>query len=297
MDYGIRTRAQLLAAGVPAGTIDDRCRRGVYTRVLPRTYSLGPPTAMTRCVAVTEWLPGAHLSHRTAAWLWGMVPEPSVLEATVPKAASRRTPTWLRLYRRDLPESAFDRESDLPTVTAAQALLDCVAVLPGGEADRLVDSHIGRSVSRSALVEVCGSGRHGAPAMRRQLVGAAVKWASEPERLFARAMARRNLHLLPNHPVGPYFGDFVDERTRTIVEIDGWEFHTDRLVFRNDRRRQNWLQRRGWLVLRYAAYDVLNHLESCVDEVEAVVRPRRARSRQAHTSRRIRRDSDGGRCL
>ncbi|MFC4126172.1 DUF559 domain-containing protein [Nocardia rhizosphaerae] len=288
MDYGIRTRSQLLAEGVPPGTIDDRCRRGVYVRVLPRTYSLGPPTALGRCAAVIEWLPGARLSHRTAAWLWNLLPEPDVIEATVPKAVSRKAPPWLRLYRRDLPDSALDRSADLPVVTPAQTLFDCVAVLPEAEADRLVDRTLGRVASRSAVLEICRG--HGAPAMRRQLREAALKSVSEPERLFARALARRRLYLLPNHSVGPFVGDFVDESTRTIVEIDGWEFHSDRQTFRSDRRRQNWLQRRGWLVLRFAAHDVLNHMETCVDEVESVVRPRRCGPRLSHIERRIGRD-------
>ncbi len=275
------TRAQLLAEGVAASTVSARCRRGAYIRVLPGVYCVGELTAMARCFAVAEWLPDACFSHRTAAWLWGMLPEPEVFEATVPKALSRRTPSWLRLYRRDPVGDAVHDVVGVRATTAAQTVLDCLTVLPELDADRLIDEHLLRTVDPAELSTLCGTSRRGTPVLRRQLRQAALRSMSEPERLFARALARRSLWLLPNHPVGPFCGDFVDERSRTVVEIDGWEFHNDRVTFRRDRRRQNWLVTHGWFVLRYAAHDVLHNLDECVAEVERVVRRRRSHRRLA----------------
>lgn len=93
--------------------------------------------------------------------------------------------------------------------------------------------------------------------------------------MFGRALAARRCKLEPNHPVGAYYRDFVDERSRTIIEIDGREFHSEPEVFRKDRRRQNWLLLDGWLILRYAAYDVYQHLDEIADEAVGVVRKRR----------------------
>ncbi|MBF6244011.1 DUF559 domain-containing protein [Nocardia elegans] len=76
-----------------------------------------------------------------------------------------------------------------------------------------------------------------------------------------------------------YVGDLVDERSRTIIEIDGREFHSDSLTFRRDRRRQNALLDAGWFVLRYAAADVNRYLDACVEEAAQVIR-RRRRSRR-----------------
>ncbi|WP_280368198.1 DUF559 domain-containing protein [Nocardia wallacei] len=276
--YGIRTREQLLAAGVAASTIDDRCRRGVYTRVLPRVYCVDRLTTLARCAAVVAWLPTATLSHRTAAWLRQMADEPDVVEATIPRHAHRATPDWLRLYRRDLPSAASDEAWGLPITSRAVTLLDCVAVLPELAAGQLVDKCLGGLVPPEEVLELGRCGAHGSPVLRRQLREAACKAASEPERLFARAMARTRIKLAPNHPVGPYVCDFVHTRSRTIVEIDGREFHSDHDVFRRDRRRQNWLLLHRWLVLRYAAADVFNDMDHCVDEVVAVIRNRRRKS-------------------
>ncbi len=103
--------------------------------------------------------------------------------------------------------------------------------------------------------------------------------ASEPERVLGRELSLRGFALAPNLPIGPYVGDFVDERARIVVEVDGREFHSEPDVFRGDRRRQNWLVREGWMVLRFAAYDVLAHPDAIADEIIAAVR-RRRRSRR-----------------
>ncbi|MFI6866641.1 DUF559 domain-containing protein [Nocardia sp. NPDC050406] len=275
MTHGIRTRDELIATGISPSTIDYRCRQGLYLRILPRTYCLGPVTGLARCHAIVAWLPEATLSHRTAAWLRNMLPEPTVFEATIPAGAHRKTPEWLTLYRRDLPQRDYDDAWGLPVTSPARTLMDCLAVLPTARGDELVDGHLGRTVPFAEVRELCRTGGTGSPALRRQVSCAATRALSEPERLFARALTRRRLDMLANHPVGPYVCDFVHERTRTIVEIDGREFHSAAEPFRRDRRRQNWLQTRGWFVLRYAAADVYEYLDRCADEVVAVVRRRR----------------------
>lgn len=62
----------------------------------------------------------------------------------------------------------------------------------------------------------------------------------------------------------------MDERAR-IVEVDGREFHSAPEVFRGDRRRQNWLVREGWTVLRFAAFDVPADPDAIADEITAAV--------------------------
>ncbi|MEC3952612.1 DUF559 domain-containing protein [Nocardia sp. CDC153] len=275
----IRTRAELLAAGIPASTIDNRCRNGDYQRLLPGVLSTEPPDSLAKCRAIIAWLPEAVLSHRTAAWLWGMLPEPARLEATVPKPRYRTPPPWLHFYRGVIPADWVAEAHDLPTTHPALTLLNCLSVLPAPDAESLIDEQVCRSVHPQDVLRLCDSGLRGGRALREQLRAAAIDAASEPERIFARALKRRGLNMLANHPVGPYRCDFVDERSRTIVEIDGREFHSAPGVFRRDRRRQNQLVLDGWLVLRYAAGDVLERPEELATEVVEVVR-RRRRSRR-----------------
>ncbi|MRH91053.1 DUF559 domain-containing protein [Nocardia sp. SYP-A9097] len=201
-----------------------------------------------------------------------MLQEPELLEATIPSACYRRTPPWLRLYRRDLRPDWTDAVWDLPATTPARTLLDCLTVMPNHDAERLIDEHA--HAASPDLLDLC-SHLKGSPALRRQLRTAAPDAASEPERLFTRALTSRGLHLLANHPVGPFYGDFVDPHSRTIIEIDGREFHSDPTTFRADRRRQNALVLAGWFVLRYAAADIYSCLDTCADEAARLIRHRR----------------------
>ncbi|MFH5228640.1 DUF559 domain-containing protein [Antrihabitans spumae] len=276
-DFGVRTRDQLLADGVPAGTIDSRARNGAYTRLLPGTYCITEPTKLAQCAAVMSWQSRAVLSHRTAAWLYGWCDEPDVVEATVPHAVKVKTPSWLRLYRRTLDSAELVELQSLPIVTREQALLDCLAVLSPDEAARLVDESCRFAVDPIALELLASKtpGRSGNGALAKQLRQRAIGFASEPERLLARAFRARDFDIAANARVGPYVGDFVDVGARVVVEVDWREFHCAPDVFRNDRRRQNWLVRDGWFVLRYAAADVLADPHKVADEVITDVRRRR----------------------
>ncbi|RVW05799.1 DUF559 domain-containing protein [Rhodococcus xishaensis] len=275
--FGIHTFDELIAAGVPRSTIGSRCRRGHYRRVLPRTYAVTEPTALALCHAVTRWQPRAVLSHRTAAWLHGWIGEPNVVEATVPTPVRVRTPKWLVLHRRNLDDAQVRECWSLPTVSTAQTLVDCGAVMPTEEFERLIDERLSGSVAPEQLQELLNQcpGRWGNTRAREQFRMAALRAASEPERLLARALNQRRCPMAANEPVGPYVCDLVDARARVVVEVDGREFHSEPDVFRRDRRRQNWLVRQGWLVLRYAAYDVLADPDAVAEEVAAVVRRRR----------------------
>ncbi|MFB8009283.1 endonuclease domain-containing protein [Nocardia sp. NPDC056000] len=201
-----------------------------------------------------------------------MLPEPELLEVTVPPTTFRTTPAWLRLYRRTLPPACIDESWGFPATTPARTLLDCMTVVAEHDAERLVDTH-----ARTASPELLDLRTHlrGSPTLRKQLRDAAPDAASEPERLFTHALLQRGIRLLANHPVGPYYGDFVDPRSHTIIEIDGRAFHSDARTFREDRRRQNALVLAGWFILRYAAADIFTHIDVCADEVAAVVRRRR----------------------
>jgi very-short-patch-repair endonuclease len=276
-DFGVRTRAQLRDEGLTDSIIDKRCRRGIYHRLLPSVYSVCEPTSLSRCAAILAWEPTAVFSHRTAAWLWQMLPEPTVFEATVRPNLHKAGASWVVLHRRHLEPAEVVESWDMPTVDPEQALIDCLAVLPAEDADRLVDAELARTVNFEALrlLHKKYPRRLGNGDVERQIRTAALLAASEPERLLAREFARRNFTIAANAPVGPYSADFFDARARLVVEVDGLAFHNDPAVFRRDRRRQNWLLLRGMLILRYAAADVFDGVSDVADEVMLVARRRR----------------------
>ncbi len=66
-------------------------------------------------------------------------------------------------------------------------------------------------------------------------------------------------------PVGPYIVDFLCVGARLIVEADGGQ-HGDNL---RDERRDAYLAREGWTVLRFWNHDVLRNRDSVIDTILA----------------------------
>ena len=65
------------------------------------------------------------------------------------------------------------------------------------------------------------------------------------------------------HPIGPYFGDFVCLETKLIIEVDGFQHGS----LASDRVRDDWLRRQGFRVLRFWNSDVFYHLEEVLDVI------------------------------
>jgi very-short-patch-repair endonuclease len=70
--------------------------------------------------------------------------------------------------------------------------------------------------------------------------------------------------------------DFSAESLRLVVEIDGYYHFRDAEAFRRDRRKDFELQKRGYLVLRVLADDVVRRLEEVLELILGAVAFRRA---------------------
>ena len=276
MRVTVLSRAELLRNGIGRSAIARRVASGSLHRVLPAIYSTVPPSYEDVCRAVLLWKPAAVFSHDTAAWMWGLLDaEPLTVHATVPLTASYRSPPRVTVHRRHLTTVVY--QDLLPLVTKEQCFIDVATTLSEADLERFVDHALTQRVRWRAVALACDAARgmHGVPAVREQLRRCCPRTLSEPERLPARALARRNFPLEINGEVGPYYGDLVDRRGRVIVEIDGREFHIDPHTFTRDRIRQNDLVLGGWLVLRYSAATVKAQTDEVVDQIITVVRRRR----------------------
>ncbi|MGB3769552.1 MAG: DUF559 domain-containing protein [Rhodococcus sp. (in: high G+C Gram-positive bacteria)] len=272
---GVHRRRDLVAAGV------GRRQLARMHRLLPSIYADSEPSYVDRCRAVAMWKPDAVISHASASWLWNLIPEqPDTVEATVPMSAGVRGPDWVTLHRRD--PGVVTSWRGIPIVTVERCLLDVALTMSEEQLERLFDQTLDAVVDWRVVAALCATsaGMHGAPAVRRQLRSCCTRTSSEVERLVARGLTARGVHLEINCRVGKYYGDLVCRRGRVIVEIDGRTFHSAAAVFTSDRIRQNELIDDGWRVLRYSAATVNSHLDEVVDDIIRVVRARR-RSRRA----------------
>jgi very-short-patch-repair endonuclease len=67
-------------------------------------------------------------------------------------------------------------------------------------------------------------------------------------------------------PIGPYIADFACLSHRIVVEIDGLT-HDEPEQVQYDRSRDQWMQSRGWTVIRTTDDEVWSNRETVIGEI------------------------------
>jgi hypothetical protein len=136
--HGVVSRRQLLALGVGRRAIERRIEGGRLHRLHAGVYTVGHEVISQHgrwMAGVLAAGPGAVLSHRSAAALWGIRPTARArIEVT---SASKLHPrTGLHLHCAVLPADETAVRDGIPVTTAARTLLDLAAVTARHELDR-----------------------------------------------------------------------------------------------------------------------------------------------------------------
>ena len=89
------------------------------------------------------------------------------------------------------------------------------------------------------------------------------------EAILWNAIRRRHLgvRFRRQEPIGPFIADFVCRSHRLVVELDGAS-HDD---LARDARRDAWMARHGWFVLRFDNEDVVGDLEGTLWHIEVAL--------------------------
>ena len=74
------------------------------------------------------------------------------------------------------------------------------------------------------------------------------------------------LHFRRQAPIGPYIVDFTCHRARLIVELDGDQHGTDKGMT-DDAKRTAYLNSRGYRILRFANWEVLQERQRVLDDI------------------------------
>ena len=122
--FGVVHRDQLARLGMDGQGIDARRRRRWLRRVLPNVYAVGHDHLdfRGRCKAALLWAgPGAILSHRTAAILWGLRPEDGAPASTQTRL-KRELVAFLRELSRRVPVVLFVDDLHWADVPSADLL-------------------------------------------------------------------------------------------------------------------------------------------------------------------------------
>lgn len=283
--HGVVARRQLLERGLTADQIDGRVRRGRLHPVHRGVYAVGHPLLSGEgrwLAAVLACGPGAVLSHRSAAALWGIAPR-SGRAIEVTRASGWRAPAGIAVHRCRLPADEVCAIDGIPATGLARTFLDLAAVEPRRRVEAALNEAevlaLTDSLSIPALLKRYPR-RPGTAALRDLMADEAVVRGitrQELERRFAALLAeaglpppRRNAHLAVR---GRFFEvDCLWEGSRVIVELDGRAAHGTRRAFERDRERDRLLQAEGWRVVRVTWRQLRDDSAAVLGDLRGILR-------------------------
>jgi very-short-patch-repair endonuclease len=89
-------------------------------------------------------------------------------------------------------------------------------------------------------------------------------------RFFVYAMDRIP-NLQPQVIVGPYRVDLAVAEKKIAIELDGHEFHKTRSQRTNDAKRERYLQKLGWQVIRFTGTEIHKDVLECIDDAIQII--------------------------
>jgi very-short-patch-repair endonuclease len=251
------THDQLFAAGLGRGAIAWRLEAGVMQSMHRGVYLLGaaPPTRMARArAAVMACGEGAVVSHRSAAELFGLLPE---TDREVDVTVVGRNPGFhasVRLHRpRRLARHEVTSVRGIPVTSVARIIADLAATEPLNEVEHAFQEALYRRiVTPDAVARVVDRDprRKGAPVVRA-LVDNPTLTRSERERALRKLIAQAQLPKpLTNVRLHGYLVDAYWPEHGLVLEFDGWQAHGHRSAFESDRKRDQVMVAHGLRVIR-----------------------------------------------
>jgi len=294
--YGVVARAQLQELGATDDLIKGWIRSGLLTVAHRSTYLLvgvspGPETATLAAVLAAG--AGAAASHVSAAWLWGLVPDPPPQpEVVVPVARAPRL-HGARVHRsHDLPDRFLRQRRGIPSVDPLLAMLQLGASLPRPEvADALERGLMTKLFSVASLewvrAELAAQGRNGCGVLRQILDDRALG-AARPDGMLEPRMAQLCVRYGVERPVfqhvvrdtaGGFVAkvDFAYLDVRAFLEVDGYETHGTPEAMEHDFHRQNRLVALGWVPIRFGWRRMVRQPKTVADQILEVLATLRAR--------------------
>jgi predicted transcriptional regulator of viral defense system len=262
--HGLMTLVQLEAHGLTRQGVRERVVTGRLYRIHQAVYSLTPKVMTERgrfMAAVLACEPDAVLSHRSAAYLWGLVDtweEP--IDVTAPNRRGR-SPDGVAAHR-DGSLQPIDKTTlyGIPCTSVARTVLDFAAVAPEWEVRRVVaEGEVLQVLDKAKLRALLKRSRRRRGVARLRLILDTIhpqtkRTRSELERLFLDMCAKRAVPepavnvWLPAPDGRRYQADFLWRGSKLIVEADSRRFHATDSAFVSDRKRRQQLELAGWRV-------------------------------------------------
>ena len=278
--HGVVATAQLRAIGFTAQAIHRRIQAGRLHRLHRGVYAVGHARISLRgrwMAATLACGPGAVLSHRAAAALWGLCA--TFWGPIDVSAPTRHDIPGIRchLVRRLRPDDATTRDG-IPVTAVNRTLLDLAEVLrPQPLRTTLEAAQRLDLLDPKRLQEFCARspGRHGLKPLR-----AALQDLHDEAPWTQSGLERRFLELvreagLPEPQTNVFVaGEVVDcywPQHRLVVEVDSFKFHKTRRSFEADRRKDAKLQMTGIRVARFTDERIDQHPRALVRDLDRLL--------------------------
>jgi very-short-patch-repair endonuclease len=258
--HGVVSRAQLLDLGVGPDAIKHRVALGRLHPLHRGVYAVGHRALRSEAwwmAAVLAAGPGAALSYRSAAELWGIRSgsRPRI-DVSVPR--HRRSTARLEVHVVAMRPDEVTVEDGVRVTTPTRTLLDLAAVVSPQHLKAAFDeAEVRRLTSPTSLDALVARypGRKGTRAIsellaRHRAIGAAIPTSVLERRLLTVLDANG----LPRPHINRRSDDGELDATwheqRLIVECDGFATHGTREAFERDRAKDRALHVAGWRVVR-----------------------------------------------
>ena len=205
------------------------------------------------------------LSHRAAASLYDLMPQPRMIDVTT-RRQSRSMP-GIRVHR-GAPQE-HDTIEGLPLTSPTRTLLDLATVLTEHRLSRVCH----RAEQLRLPIEPF-DGERGAKRLRRVLarLDEPQLTRSELEDRFLSLVDSANLPSpRTNARVSGYEVDFLWAQHKLVVETDGTATHLTRSAFERDRERDRRLTIAGYRVVRFTWRDVVRRPKSVAAELRGLI--------------------------
>jgi hypothetical protein len=267
--YGVISSEQLRDLGLDKFWVRRRVVAGLLHPVHRGVYVVGRPDLSLRgryLAAVLACGPGAVLSYRAAAHLWGLRPNAAGrVEVTIGRNQSGPAGTQTYRTRALAPQEVTVRDR-IPVTSVARTLLDLAAVLRPADLDVVIDrAERSGLFDLNAVVDVLGRarGKKGAPVLRRAVAAYRPSTQkSELERGFTQLLKPASdipspsFNALTEGETGTHEVDALWENHKLAVQLDGFAFHRTRRDREKDALSDADLELAGYRVMRLTWDDV-----------------------------------------
>jgi very-short-patch-repair endonuclease len=256
------TRRQLLELGLHPQAISHRLERGrLHATRWRAVYAVGRPQLTRRgklMAAVLAGGPGAVLSHRSAAELWGMWESTaSGIEISVPAGRRPRCAGITAHRRARLSAQDVTSHAGIPVTIPIQTLIDLATCLSQHEVEEAINGADKLGLTDPEVLRKAVGERFGerGTAMLRELLDRRtfVLTESRLERLFLPIARHAGLPApLTQQWVNGYRVDFYWPDLGLVVETDGLRYHRTPQQQSADRRRDQAHTASGLTALRFS---------------------------------------------